>query len=297
MGIVCPRWSDRWRDLRHGSILTLTELLDFAARAASVSERLAQATARLHRLPKRNLFGRALLAPNDELSDIAKVLRSTLKLCSDINLESTSDATGRLAASIADKEKPIRLDYLQDDILEIRNRLEDDLKRRQFYYLDATHEKYYREAHEIFPADVLKAFPVVSRDIEEASKCFALGRYTASVFHLMRVMEHGMDALAIELGVAKPYQTWDKKIGKIAEVLTEELRKTYSPSSPLAGRLDFFKQATERLTAVQHALRNETMHARSHYGQADADDIYRSTVRFIEKLSEKLAEASSEQAV
>jgi hypothetical protein len=162
------------------------------------------------------------------------------------------------------------------------------LLRRQFYYLDPEHAKSFLEAHQIFSAEALKCFPEASRDVEEGSKCFALGRYTASVFHLMRVMEHGMNALAAELGVVHDYKTWDKKIEKMATVLTDELRKKYDPSSPLAGRMDFFKQATERLTAVQHALRNETMHARSHYGEEDAKDIYRSVLRFMEQLAQHL---------
>src|ERR1700687_6353897 len=44
-----------------------------------------------------------------------------------------------------------------------------------------------------FGYDVAKAFPRASDDILEATKCYALERYTASVFHLMRAIEIGLD--------------------------------------------------------------------------------------------------------
>ena len=167
----------------------------------------------------------------------------------------------------------------------------DEVSRRRFYYIDPALDGYYREAHEALSDRALERFVSASRDVEEASKCLALGRYTASVFHLMRITEKGMDALAETLGIFGEYQTWDPKIRKMVKVLVDELRKGYDNMSPaIKGRLDFFKQATERLTAVQHALRNETMHSRSHYGREDAIDIYRATLRFIETLAEKLEE-------
>jgi hypothetical protein len=38
-------------------------------------------------------------------------------------------------------------------------------------------------------------------DADEAGKCFAVGRYTACVFHLMRIMERCVQKMGRDLGV------------------------------------------------------------------------------------------------
>jgi hypothetical protein len=53
-------------------------------------------------------------------------------------------------------------------------------------------------------------FSSTSFDIEEAGKCFATGRNTATVMHLMRVMEIGLKAAAIGMNVPDPEKaTWN----------------------------------------------------------------------------------------
>ena len=47
-----------------------------------------------------------------------------------------------------------------------------------------------------FGESVAVAFPSASQDIQEAMKCFACERYTATVFHLMRAAEALMRVLA-----------------------------------------------------------------------------------------------------
>jgi HEPN domain-containing protein len=271
--------------------LTLADFLDmYGFLAASVADQLAFATTLLED-EKRDRFFLSRATPK-LLADVSKRLQKARDFCESLGLQHSLDALERLIRRVDDETgTQLSLSRLIEDLYGVRDRIEDELKHRHFYYVDPEHFKYFREAQEILSQEALRAFPSACRDVEEASKCFALGRYTACVFHAMRVMEHGMNALALELGLLQPYRTWDKKIEKMVAVLVDELRKPYSPTSVLAGRLEFFKQATERLTAVQHALRNETMHARSYYGREDAEDVYRSTLRLMEKLAEKLAEA------
>jgi hypothetical protein len=132
--------------------------------------------------------------------------------------------------------------------------------------------------------DVTKRFPSATLDIEEMAKCYAFGRCTASVFHAMRVMEHGLVALAKFLGVPYEHKNWDPIIKKMRAEIED-----YKASS-FKGNLDFIRQAFERLTAVQLALRNETMHARSFYDDERADDIYRASRAFMRQLATQLGE-------
>ena len=50
-------------------------------------------------------------------------------------------------------------------------------------------------------------------DIVEAGNCYAMGRCTAMVFHLMRVMEFGVQELGVKLGVALERKELAEHIG------------------------------------------------------------------------------------
>jgi hypothetical protein len=187
--------------------------------------------------------------------------------------------------ALADALKPR---WFVDQIAILAKRIDDELGLREFYAIPAGRREYFATP-DLFGEKVATAFPAATLDIEEAGKCFALGRWTASVFHLMRVTEHGMDALSAHLGIIEKYKTWDKKVERLCEFLAEELRRGYD-KSPFKGKLDFVKQATERLTAVQLALRNETMHARSVYDEGRASEIYTAVRSFMMQLASELTE-------
>src|SRR5579859_3823509 len=59
--------------------------------------------------------------------------------------------------------------------------------------------KYYCDT-KLFGEEVDNRLPAVATDISEAGKCFATARWTAAVFHLMRVMEVGVQELATKIG-------------------------------------------------------------------------------------------------
>ncbi len=67
--------------------------------------------------------------------------------------------------------------------------LESTLKGRKFFALTAKAQRLYSDDKPLFGDDVFAKFPDATKDISEAGKCLALGRNTATVFHLMRAME------------------------------------------------------------------------------------------------------------
>ena len=67
--------------------------------------------------------------------------------------------------------------------------------------VDHEHSEYLSENISHFGDEVANAFPNLIEDIDEAAKCLALSRYTACMFHLMRVMESSIHRLAKKLKV------------------------------------------------------------------------------------------------
>mgnify|MGYP001585324592 CR=1 FL=1 len=77
-------------------------------------------------------------------------------------------------------------------------RLSDEVESYRFFYVEKDRQQYLANEN-LFGEQVAKAFPSAEADIQDAGRCLAFNRWTASVFHSMRVLEIGLNALAKEL--------------------------------------------------------------------------------------------------
>jgi hypothetical protein len=132
----------------------------------------------------------------------------------------------------------------------------------------------------------MERFPSASDDIEEASKSLACERATATVFHLMRVMEIGLKTLASALGI--PYApSWESYLSQIKTNLDEKWKNKgaeWKKSEP------FFREALGFLHAVKVAWRNPTMHVAASYTTEQAGDIFNAVLGFMRHLATGLPE-------
>jgi hypothetical protein len=122
----------------------------------------------------------------------------------------------------------------------------------------------------------------------EAGKCFAVNRYTACVFHSMRVLESGLNSICGQLGYTPKNENWHR----ILEDLPAEIHKKYSPHSGAADWRDweqFYSEATLEFRYVKNAWRNYVMHARDLYAIDEALKIFDHTVGLMDHLSERLS--------
>jgi hypothetical protein len=90
--------------------------------------------------------------------------------------------------------------HLQCQIPELLDDIDYDLTYRRFSYIEPDkaikHDKFVKEWHPI-----LESIPESAADCSDGMDCYALGLYTAGVFHAMRVAEFGLRRLAKRLRV------------------------------------------------------------------------------------------------
>ncbi|MGH6857845.1 MAG: hypothetical protein ACRECP_09480 [Methylocella sp.] len=91
---------------------------------------------------------------------------------------------------------------MRDMINELYNRMLDELSDRVFLNISPEDAEYYRQSKPLFGQDVESKFSQMSEDIAEAGKCLAVSRSTAAAFHLMKVMEIGVQKFGDKLGVS-----------------------------------------------------------------------------------------------
>ncbi|HEV3276172.1 MAG TPA: HEPN domain-containing protein [Terriglobia bacterium] len=189
------------------------------------------------------------------------------------------------------------LEELLHEVRTFREALEDEIKQRSFLYVPSKNEAYFEQDY-LFGEEVSTKFYNTSVDIKEAGNCFALELYTACVFHLMRVLEHGLKALAVYVGVPPSQTDW----GHIIEAIEDEIekmggiKKTEWPSEKWpdkAETLNFCSKAAIQFRYFKNAWRNYAMHAQEEYGATEAEQIMEHVRVFMKELSERLSEPTT----
>ena len=139
-------------------------------------------------------------------------------------------------------------------------------------------------------AAVIRSFPSAEQDVQAGVDLWALGHSTASVFQLMRVLEHGLRALAKDVGKAFDVQNWQNIIDQIeSEIRT--LGKTLPSGTSKSERLQFLAEAAKEFTYFKDGWRNYVCHNRATYDEYQARGALEHVKAFMTTISSRLSES------
>ncbi len=210
--------------------------------------------------------------------------------------------------------KPKSNETIKSFLERARIAIYNEMEARKFVYIPESQHAYF-ENNRLFGESVYENFKSARDDIENAGNCLAADLPTAAVFHLMRVAEFGMRALAKHLKVkitkqkreqkcphckrvisdaGKPvttpveYAMWD-------EVLKELKKKIVSLENAKKGpcrteNFRFYHGLLDDLQKFKNVDRNEIMHSRRSYGADEADVVFNSVKKFMVSLSNRVME-------
>jgi hypothetical protein len=198
--------------------------------------------------------------------------------CESMALDLTVDQLERVIRGLSDQN--YTYGQAERDMESVEWRMTDELRRKHFLSLNSLEAEIFKNPREGWQ-EVIDAYPNLTTDLEEASKCLALGFDTACVFHLMRVMEVGLQLFGGKVGVAFPEaKVWqqildqaNKAIKTMPETSPEE-KTTKSNHAELAAHL----------YNVKLAWRNEVMHPKASYKHEEAEEITRDVKKFMRHL-------------
>ncbi len=173
----------------------------------------------------------------------------------------------------------------------LRTSLMNELESTLFLHAEYSVARYYREPRRDWE-EVIERFPETVSDIEECSKCYALGRYAGSVFHSMQVLEHGLLALGEFIEIADPKSGFTA----VANALQRVNNKKHHDLSDFEKKhLAFFEQMHGSVQAIKDAWRNKVSHAQgklvlmtADFSGAVAIEIYMATRGFMRRLATDL---------
>lgn len=160
---------------------------------------------------------------------------------------------------------------------QILARMGDEFRARVVLVVPPSKAAYYDPQLPDFAPDVLAKFANHTSDMFEAGNCFALGRNTACVFHLMRLTEAGVQAFGTKLGVTIAGELeWQKILDRLNPII-----RAMNHRDPLTIQ---YAAIQSHLYNVKVAWRNAVMHPKETYDESEARDIFNHVRAFLAEL-------------
>ena len=140
----------------------------------------------------------------------------------------------------------------------------------------------------VFGVTVERAFPAALPHLDEASKCYALERYTAGIFHLMCAIQTPLNFLGKKFHVNKSatWSNWEPVMRDIEAAINTLPQK----NARQRAKRECYKQVIEPLWIIKDARRNPTMHGRgrANCSSDEARQIWTGVEAFFQRVADDL---------
>lgn len=176
----------------------------------------------------------------------------------------------------------------------LRRHILDELEDFRFLLLDEKATALFESAEPLFGPAVFTQFNVANHDIEEAGKCLALGRWTATVLHLMRALEPALTALEAEVQTTVPKEQWHNKIDQIEKAIDDLAGNRHPTKKATKDEVQWYSEAATHFRYIKDAWRNYAAHGRDTYDEARARRIYENVRDFMISLASRFSEPAQQ---
>lgn len=172
---------------------------------------------------------------------------------------------------------------------ELRENLAVEFTEYLFFVVPPDRKEMYLHPEEWFSASVVEKFPDTATDVREAARCYALARWTAAVFHAMRILEHGLrwlaEAVAITPATPVELANWKNVIDQIDRKLRD--MEQAPRSTQKSADLQWYSETAAQFRLFKDAWRNHVAHSRASYDNEDAAKVLTGVRDFMRHIVEK----------
>lgn len=180
---------------------------------------------------------------------------------------------------------------LHDRIMMLRSALGVEMNATVFLHVGSANADFFREPRKGWE-EVTDRFIDTVSDIEEAAKCFALGRYAAAVHHATQVVELGLIELGKFIGVTDPKSGYTA----VTNALKKIKDKNWKDKTDFERKHHaFFEQVHGTVEPLQTAWRNKIDHAHGRlivmtadFSPQVAEEILYATRAFMRRLATEM---------
>jgi hypothetical protein len=273
--------SDRGNHFAPGELWSLLEMLEVKAKPFVIATDLMVQLMIYGRDPKVDRF-----AP-ETLDTMQTVLLDLKEQLNRLELSRPTIASvDRLLIQVDQKWPPASL---RGGMVELRGRMMDDLGGEFLLALTLREKEMYQQ-NTPWGDRVAEQFPNLQDELREASRCYALARYTASAFHTLRCLESGIIAMARCLGIPDAIRgherNWSAMLGK----LDKERKAKWNAAALMSGDGQLFDELYGALAGMQNPWRNVTMHLEHSFNEGQAKHVFEVVGGFMRRLAERMDE-------
>jgi hypothetical protein len=220
---------------------------------------------------------------SDKLWDLVKiVMQEVVEDCTRLDFPLAVNKANNILSMIASNKRSEAFDSVQ----ELRERILEYFEAQSVLMIPFSKRNYYKEPLKEW-SDVAHKFPNVIEAIEESEKCFSLSRNTACVFHLMAVVQEGLNVLGGRLKIkVDHFATWEQIIKDIEGAVKAKPNPMLKRNWKLWE--SFYAEALSDLRWIKNAWRNPTMHFRRTYDETQATKVRERVKEFMQHLGTRL---------
>jgi hypothetical protein len=237
-------------------------------------------------------------APNQQI-DCAwfiRICEDAARYCNSVGFEHSSLKAFTMMTRYKNLSWTLNSSEIQAEFRGLEDDIILDMVKHKFVQVDSKLSGFF-ENKDLLGTGTSEPFPSASRDILEAGNCLALGLNTASVFHLMHVVEWGLRAFSTDLGLLEvsagknktpvpiEYAQWEQILDQLSAKIKGKIA-TIPKGPDKQHAQEFYYSAKEEIEAFKEAWRNHVSHTRRSYTFEDAIGVLSHVKRFMQKLAD-----------
>jgi hypothetical protein len=175
-------------------------------------------------------------------------------------------------------------------ITEFKKILLDELSKTVVISLSYHEQRLYHQTDPLLGKEVAEKFESLTYEIDEISKCLALGRSTAAAFHMLRCLEAAMRAISRCLGIPDPIKGTDRSWGNALKAIADEIENRWPRKMRVSGDGVLFERYHATLAAMANPYRNATMHLEDKYTEEEARSLLEIVRGYIKGVATRMDE-------
>jgi hypothetical protein len=204
--------------------------------------------------------------------------------CKDAGFDRLAARCTRLAAWQKGIPLIIACHLLRDLLPDIQG----EMMRHAYFIVPENRKNWYRDDDTpLFGEAIASAIPNSTVEIAEAGRCYALERWTACVFHLMRAVELALHKWSGDLGLVLKTSAEQANMQDILTAADLKLKAIGQQPKSIErdANLEYFGDTSAHFRAIKDAWRNHVAHAKRTYDERETTAILNNVHSFLEKLA------------
>lgn len=256
-----------WRDgypFQPYRIVSLRKMLDFFAdRYTAVWRKLSMVSTSIGLLAYQGVSADPIGRPDKETR---KKLEELKQLFQDLEMSSSARNAEKLLKLWARRKENVSNLALKKGIDDLAEQVILEFENKTLLAISPSRAFYYNQEGTVLGKKVIQKFRALEKEAIEAGRCFALGRYTACAFHMMRIMEYIVHRFAekVSVTVNPDEDSW----GQILDHIWDQKISKW-PKSPTKRKYTACWRSIDGL----RQRRNEIMHHNENYTEEGASDL------------------------